>query len=173
MKKRRVMILESDAEFARELQDYFAHTEEFEVVGVTDDGAAGISRMREIRTDAVVMSLSLKDTDGFSVLEQARKMQDPPAFVVTGDCADDGFVRSALASGAKYYLLKPVSAAVVTEYLRELAEESEENSVGRSRGKNRVRTGRFFVDAPHIKRYAFPEGVWRTYASEKDLPGGK
>ena len=67
---KRILIMEGNAAFAGELSDCFsAHG--YEVCGVTDDGAEGLKLLEQFSPNVAVMSLSLKNADGFTVMETA------------------------------------------------------------------------------------------------------
>ena len=167
MKQMRVLILEGNEGFARELEEAFAERESCEVVGRTGDGAEGIELIRNVHPDAVVMSLFLKNLDGFTVMEETKGEEKRPKFVVMGNYADDKIINRAIALGARYYLMKPISAEVVRERVTELRTEKDGTTaegVERRRGGNLdERISNIFISIgipPHIKGYQYlREGI--------------
>lgn len=167
MKEVKVLILEGNETFAEELSRYFNAKENYTVCGVTGDGAEGLALMEKTAPDAVVTSLLLKGMDGFAVLEGAKGLEKKPAIIVTGNYADDKIVSRAIALGAKYYLMKPVSAKVVGERVAEAAEEApapEREAVERKRaGTLDEKISNIFISIgipPHIKGYGYlREGI--------------
>lgn len=167
MKQMRVLILEGNEGFARELEEAFAERESCEVVGRTGDGAEGIELIRNVHPDAVVMSLFLKNLDGFTVMEETKGEEKRPEFVVMGNYADDKIINRAIALGARYYLMKPISAEVVRERVTELRTEKDGTTaegVERRRGGNLdERISNIFISIgipPHIKGYQYlREGI--------------
>ena len=119
---KKVVILESNEGFARELSQHFEQ-EGYHVCGVTGDGAEGLSLLERNQPCAVVTSLLLTSLDGFTVMERAKKAGLKADFVVLGNFADDKIVSRVIALGARYYLMKPVSAEVVEERVAELSQE--------------------------------------------------
>lgn len=164
---KKILIFESNLAFAEELKLYFDSREGFEVSAVTDDGAEGLKLIAAHSPAVVVMSLLLKTEDGFSVLEQARKMQKKPDFVVLGNFSDDKIINRVISLGARYYLMKPVSAQVVGDRVIELGEEAgapaKEGMERRRAGTLDERISNIFISIgipPHIKGYGYlREGI--------------
>ena len=86
--------------------------EGYEVVGEAENGETAVAIARELHPDLVLLDVQLPDLDGFQVAERLRKLEDPPAVVLTSsrDGADygccihnsgaNGFVPKAELSGA-------------------------------------------------------------------------
>lgn len=162
---KKIVILESNEAFSGELAANF-DKDTFEICGVTDDGEEGLRLIEKHSPSIVVMSLLLKNLDGFSVMEETRRLQKKPDFVVTGNFSDDKIINRVIALGARYYLMKPVSASVVADRVAELAEETApvKESVERKRaGSLDERISNIFISIgipPHIKGYSYlREGI--------------
>ncbi len=157
---KKVLILESNESFANELAVHFAQTG-YDVCGVTGDGAEGLKLLEKFSPSVVVMSLLLKTLDGFSVLESARGQQRKADFVVMGNFADDRLINRAIALGARYYLMKPVSAELVEERVAELSDDGTaktEKLERRRAGSLDERISSIFISIgipPHIKGYGY------------------
>ena len=113
MKQIQVLILESNESFAEEVSKILSSRNGVRVCGVTDDGAEGLSLIKSVNPTVVVLSLFLRNLDGFTVMEEARKEQKKPEFIVMGNFSDDKIINRAISLGARYYLMKPVDAEVV------------------------------------------------------------
>src|SRR5204862_4049675 len=86
--------------------------EGYEVVGEAENGEAALAAARELQPDLVLLDIQLPDIDGFTVADRLRKLEDPPAVILTssrdgadygrciGDCGARGFVPKAELSGA-------------------------------------------------------------------------
>jgi len=86
--------------------------EGFEVVGEAESGEQALREAKRLHPDLVLLDVQLLDLDGFQVAERLRKLEDPPAIVLTSsrDGADygccirnsgaNGFVPKAELSGA-------------------------------------------------------------------------
>lgn len=164
---KRILIMEANRSFANELSAYFTG-EGYEVCGVTDDGAEGLKLLEQHSPLAVVLSLSLKTLDGFTVMEEAKKENRKADFIVLGNFADDKIINRAIALGAKYYLMKPVSASVVGERVLEVSGTDtllppKEKFERRRPGTVDERISNIFISIgipPHIKGYGYlREGI--------------
>ena len=122
MADKRIAVLEGNAETARELTDALKSAG-FDVCIETDDGAEGLARIETEQPDAGVISLVLKRLDGFGVLDGLRVKGLAAKAVVLGSFSEEEIISRVLEKGAKYYLIKPVRAQVVTERIQELFAE--------------------------------------------------
>ncbi len=162
----KILILDGNRAFAEELACYFSQSEGYEVCGVADDGVEGMALMESACPNVVILSLLLKNSDGLTVLEQCVERYPQTAFIVLGNFADDRVVTRAISLGARYYLMKPVSAEVIAERVAQLAEESvrPKEVVERKRlATLDERISNIFISIgipPHIKGYNYlREGI--------------
>ena len=79
---KRILILESNETFANELKEYFNGKKEFEVCGVTNDGAEGLKLLDSQSPAVTILSLFLQNADGFTVLEEAKRLGKKTDFIV-------------------------------------------------------------------------------------------
>ena len=161
---KRILILESNEPFANELAEYFTKTG-YDVCGVTGDGAEGLKLLEKTAPNIVILSLLLKTCDGFTVLEGARSHGRKADFIVLGNYSDDAIINRVIELGAKYYLMKPVSAALVEERVAETSSElpQKEKFERRRAGSLDERISGIFIAIgipPHIKGYSYlREGI--------------
>ena len=167
MKQIQVLILESNEIFAQELNKVLSSREGLHVCGVSDDGAAGLELIRSTNPNVVVLSLFLRNLDGFTVMETVRKEQKKTEFIVMGNFSDDKIINRVISLGARYYLMKPVDAEVVADRVIEIASEEEtparESFERRRAGSLDERISNIFISIgipPHIKGYNYlREGI--------------
>lgn len=164
---KRVLILESNEAFAAELSEYF-EKEGYTVCGASGDGAEGFSLLEKNAPCIAIVSLLLTGVDGFTVMERARKEGLKADFIVLGNFADDRIINRAIALGARYYLMKPVSAQVVEERVAEITAETQEPPVREKFERRRAgsldeRISNIFISIgipPNIKGYSYlREGI--------------
>ena len=93
----KLLILESNPEFAQQLKAYFAEQDGFSVCGVTDDGAEALRLMETCKPDVVLVSLLLKNLDGFTILEKSARGGRGPLFLAMGNFSDDNIVARTIA----------------------------------------------------------------------------
>lgn len=163
----KILILESNKDFAEEMSNLFCAETDVSVCGVTDDGAVGLQWMETYRPDVVLVGLILKSVDGFSVLERGVRAYRNTSFFVLGNYSDERVVSRTVALGAKYYFMKPVSASAVLERIMQYLSEDGavfEEGVKRKRVNNLdERISNIFITIgipPHIKGYNYlREGI--------------
>jgi len=86
--------------------------EGYEVVGEAENGVTAVEAVEALHPDLVLLDVQLPDLDGFQVADRLRKLENPPAVVLTssrdgadygrciGNCGARGFVPKAELSGA-------------------------------------------------------------------------
>ncbi len=163
----KLLILDGNRAVAEELGEYFSGREGYEVCGVTDDGAEGLSIIEREQPNVVLLSLLLKNADGLNVLEQGVARCKRAAFIVLGNFADDRIVTQAISLGARYYLMKPVAADVIAERIAQLVAEEGARAAEVSERKRLSsldeKISNIFISIgipPHIKGYNYlREGI--------------
>jgi DNA-binding NarL/FixJ family response regulator len=96
---------------------------DIEVVGEAADGRAGLSRVRELRPDLVLMDLRMPRLDGIAATAQivADPALDGVRVVVLTTFDEDEDVLAALRAGAAGYLLKDIGPSALREAIRVVA----------------------------------------------------
>lgn len=123
---KRILIADADSAKRQELADLFAQQDDFELLAQTDSGAELVRLTQQLKPDAVLLELVLADLDGIAALEQLREYPDPPRTIVVSTCTGDVMADIAAASGADYFMLRPVDCAVVCSRTRQLIERTQE-----------------------------------------------
>ncbi|MGN0807174.1 MAG: sporulation transcription factor Spo0A [Candidatus Coproplasma sp.] len=170
---KKIVILESNEQFLVELKAQFESDGDFNVCAIGTDGETGISLISQHKPDIVLLDTTLSGVDGFGVLKYIKgNLPSAYAFVISG-FADDNIVAKAIAGGARYYFVKPVSAQTVQERVKEvLAQKSSNYLVSPiSRDRRRVtsideKISNIFISIgvpPHIMGYQYlREGIKMT-----------
>ena len=170
MKTINIVILDSSEDFLSELKSYFDADVSFNVCGVSANGNVGISFINQFKPDVVILNLVLSGTDGFGVMDYIRQNKLPCSVIVVSNFGDDKIVNSAIARGAKYYFVKPVSAENIAQRIGDILNETAPayNVSSEVRDKRRVasldeKISNIFISIgipPHIKGYQYlREGI--------------
>lgn len=112
----KILIIEDDFSL-RTLLEKFLHKNGFDVV-VTDQGRIGLEIMSSHPVDYVLLDLRLPDSNGIDILQQIKKLY-PNIVVIMMTFYDD--VRSAVSaikSGARDYLTKPINPEELLSLLK-------------------------------------------------------
>lgn len=96
---------------------------DIEVVGEASDGRSGLSRVRELRPDVVLMDLRMPQLDGIAATARitADATLDAVRVVVLTTFDEDEDVLAAIRAGAAGYLLKDVAPSALREAIRVVA----------------------------------------------------
>lgn len=113
----RVLVVDDDFMVARIHAGYVARVPGFTVAGLAHDGAAAIEAVAEHRPDLVLLDVYLPDMSGLEVLKALTGVD----VLVISAARDVATVREAMRGGAINYLIKPFTAAALTERLRQYA----------------------------------------------------
>lgn len=96
---------------------------DIEVVGEASDGRSGLSRVRELLPDVVLMDLRMPQLDGIAATARitADAALDAVRVVVLTTFDEDEDVLAAIRAGAAGYLLKDVAPSALREAVRVVA----------------------------------------------------
>ena len=112
-----VLIVDDHAAF-RTLARAVLEADGYEVVGEAPDGSAGLSAVRELNPDVVLLDVRLPDMDGFEVATELTSDGGGPAVVVTSSSEDPLYADRAHSSGALGFIAKhDVSGAALDRLL--------------------------------------------------------
>lgn len=116
--KTRILIVDDNPEFVKELTEFFAGSEQFEVAGRAENGVKAVEMFSSVKPDVMLLDLVMPQMDGFSVLERVSKGSSK--IIVVSALSQDAFVSKAVSLGADYYMTKPVSLSNLAERIREV-----------------------------------------------------
>lgn len=169
----KIVILESNEEFLDELKNCFEEQADFTICGISSSGSVGVGLINQYKPDVVLLDTVLSGEDGFGVMKYIKEYLPSCCVFVVSGFSDDKLVSKAIARGAKYYFVKPVSAATVCERVKDVLEERSTEYLVSSqpRDKRRVtsldeKISNIFISIgipPHIMGYQYlREGIKMT-----------
>ena len=135
--------------------------DKFDLMSVETDGLSLVETIRENRPDVVIMDLVLPQLDGFAVMEKLNKEQIKTNIIIHTSLSLNGFVNKAMNLGAKYYAIKPFSASVLVERVKDILQADESVASVSSNvnvGKVEEKITNIFITVgipAHIKGYQF------------------
>jgi len=109
----RAVIIEDEPLAARYLEGMLVATHKVEIAGRATDASEGLQICAECQPDAVFLDVRMPGNDGVSLAWRLQTLPRPPMVVFTTGSADRA--ADAFRVAAVDYLLKPLSAAQVTE----------------------------------------------------------
>lgn len=89
----------------------------------TKDGAALISRIKEVKPAVVLMDMFMPGRDALGVMKAINEMENipKPLFMVTLSCSNPVLEKELMMAGAAYYFLKPFETEVLVERIVQLS----------------------------------------------------
>ncbi|HEU4386064.1 MAG TPA: response regulator [Anaeromyxobacteraceae bacterium] len=130
---KRVLLIESDAAFAREMSDAL-ESKGFQT-SVAAEGKEGLDAARDLRPDAIVLCVELPGMSGYSICNKLKKdgeLKRIPLVITSAEATPETFEQHRkLKARADGYLIKPFGGAELLESLRSLvgAPEGPEEEV--------------------------------------------
>ena len=152
----RILLVDDNVEFSKEMASLLSRDEEFKIVGQASDGERGLAMFKELAPDVVILDLVMPKIDGFGFLQAVNKGN--AKILVLSALSKDAFVQRAMDLGADYYMRKPCSFRELTQRIRELNSPAR---AGVARKPNRdmdERISNIFITVgipAHIKGYQF------------------
>ncbi|NMV36530.1 chemotaxis response regulator CheY [Ralstonia insidiosa] len=104
----------------------------FANVDESEDGAAGLAKVKEGRFDFVISDWNMPNMDGLQMLQSIRGDANPvisklPVLMVTAEAKKENIIAAAQA-GANGYVVKPFTAATLDEKLGKIFEKIEKGA---------------------------------------------
>jgi two-component system, NarL family, nitrate/nitrite response regulator NarP len=104
--RRRVLVVDDNADFARLLGEFISADSALEYVGYVCSGAEAIEQARGGAADVLLLDLSLRDVSGFHVLERLRSDSPAVKVIVHTGHAFEGLGDALKSRGAAGYVVK-------------------------------------------------------------------
>ena len=104
------------------LRDGLAHLlnteEDFEVVGVAEDGYEAIKIINELRPDVALMDLQMPRLSGVEAIRRLQEIHVPTNIIILTTFDSDEYIFDGIQAGAKGYLLKDVGREDLCQTIR-------------------------------------------------------
>ncbi len=126
MPKKRILIIDDEADFAKMLQTRL-QVEGYEVL-VAEDGIKGIQLARRDQPDLIILDVMMPGMDGHMVCDMLKKSTVTWSIPIIYLTAMTGQADELLAmdKGAKYFLTKPYHPGMLLEMVRSAVQETSE-----------------------------------------------
>lgn len=120
--KIRVLIVDDIAETRENLRKLLSFAPDIEVVGTAVTGEEGVQRARELNPHVVIMDINLPGMDGITATEQIVREVPTAQIVILSVQGETGYMRRAMAAGARDFLVKPPSGDELMATIRRVYE---------------------------------------------------
>jgi len=95
------------------------------VVNESDNGTSSIEAYKECKPDLVTMDITMPDMDGITAVKMIKEIDPDAKVIMVTSHGQEAMVMNALKSGAKGYILKPVSPEKLREAIGKIFPEFE------------------------------------------------
>jgi DNA-binding NarL/FixJ family response regulator len=119
--KIRVLIVDDQSLIRAGIQTLLSRKPDIEVVGSASDGAEALRLAAALDPDVVLMDIRMPGMDGVEATRQLVAQQARAGIIILTTFHDDTNVFSALAAGARGYLLKDIDHKELAEAIRVVA----------------------------------------------------
>ncbi|MFL5806756.1 MAG: response regulator [Roseiflexaceae bacterium] len=119
--KIRVLIVDDQSLIRVGIQTLLSRKPDIEVVGYAGDGAEALRQVAALDPDVVLMDIRMPGMDGVEATRQLVARQARASIIILTTFHDDANVFSALAAGARGYLLKDTDHKELAEAIRVVA----------------------------------------------------
>ena len=117
-----MLIADDHRLFAKTLEALLAGENDFELVGIAEDGIEALQLVNVLAPDIVLMDVEMPRLDGITATKRLRRLAGGPIVVLLSASPDPASSTAALEAGAVAYLTKDRIAHDLVRALRKLAE---------------------------------------------------
>lgn len=79
----------------------------YTIVGEAGNGLEGLKKYMELSPDIVTLDIIMPEMDGLDTLSAIKKVNKDAKVVMVSAMGQEGYVRQAVANGAKGFIVKP------------------------------------------------------------------
>lgn len=118
----RVLIVDDIAETRENLRKLLSFAPDIEVVGAAGTGEEGVRMAKEVSPHVVLMDINLPGMDGITATEHIVREVPTAQIVILSVQGETGYMRRAMAAGARDFLVKPPSGDELMNTIRRVYE---------------------------------------------------
>ena len=126
--KMRILLADDDTEFCARMSAVLDSADDFELVGIAENGEKALSAVNELRPDVLIIELMLPVMDGLEATRRIRAMKRPdartiPIIAMTANAFAEDRQR-AFAAGMDMHIAKPLEGSEMVETLERFVKSS-------------------------------------------------
>ncbi len=120
--KSSILLVDDNKEFCSLVEEYFADIEEFDMIGVANNGLEALEILKDNPPNVLILDLIMPHLDGIGVMEEMYKSnisKDVKTIILTA-FGQEEFAQQVSELGAKYYIMKPVDLDKLVARIKQL-----------------------------------------------------
>lgn len=115
------VLIVDDAAFMRMSLKAILERNGFRVTGEAENGAAAVKKCRELLPDIITMDITMPEMNGIEALKEIKKFHPGAKVVMVSAMGQEAYVREAVLSGAREFILKPFKEENIVDILGKLS----------------------------------------------------
>ena len=121
-KSYKIMVVE-DKDFQRKQIVQILESEEYEVVGVAENGRDALNQLKKLyekdkQVDLMTISLDMQVLDGYATVCELQGLSKKPLVVFVSDDTSKGVMQDLVTMGIADFILKPINRKVLLERIK-------------------------------------------------------
>ncbi len=116
---KRVLIVD-DAAFMKMSLRTMLEKNGFQVIDEAENGSVAVIKYKELKPDIVTMDITMPKMDGIQALKEIRKFDSNCKVIIISAMGQESYVREAVMSGAKGFVVKPFKEDYIIQTLSKL-----------------------------------------------------
>ena len=114
----KVLIVDDQAILADGIRSVLSSCNDFEVVGIAQDGVQAVEAVKASAPDVVLMDIRMPNMNGVIATREIKKRSPETKVLILTTFDDSDYILNAINNGASGYLLKDVSAAALIDAVK-------------------------------------------------------
>ncbi|TGE36815.1 sporulation transcription factor Spo0A [Desulfosporosinus fructosivorans] len=125
MKSIKIIIVDDNLSFCSMLQNYLQSQEDFNIIGVANNGIEAWELLQTQEPDLIILDLVMPNLDGIGVLERinSRTTKARPKIIMQTAFGQESLTHQAMMLGVDYFILKPFDVDILCKRIRFLTQD--------------------------------------------------
>lgn len=115
------VLIVDDAAFMRMSLKTILERNGIRVTGEAENGFVAVKKCRELMPDIITMDITMPEMDGIEALKEIRKFNSDVKVIMVSAMGQETYVREAILSGAREFILKPFKEESIVNVLSKLS----------------------------------------------------
>ena len=120
MEQTRILIVDAQSQNRSAMAEFLRRQEEIALVREAGNGFDALRLLKEETFDVLITDVIMPRMDGYTLLEELRKLPHQPGVIVASALGRDDFVARAIELGAAFYMVKPFEPRYLMCHIRSL-----------------------------------------------------